>query len=136
MFRRAGVQVDVGQYLRVSPSTIILTFPELQVWALLIALPTSATQSLIKCDVFSISTKTSLGEASMEAMKTYIEYYVRTLEQRYDAFRSSLLAQEPSLLSLVKEHLKLERVAGSEIFPTRKEHGWSESFCKAEKSMY
>ncbi|KAF1995060.1 ISP domain-containing protein [Amniculicola lignicola CBS 123094] len=37
-------------------------------------------------------------------------------------------------LPILKAHLKLERLVGHEVFPSRKEEGKSDSFCRAEKS--
>lgn len=60
---------------------------------------------------------------------------MQDLEDRYAALKGSKPTDEPSILPLLKAHLKLERAAGTQILPGKRDEGRSASFCKAEKGM-
>jgi hypothetical protein len=129
--------------LQIGPSTTIILFPGISIWALLVTSPLSATQSKTSCNIFTASTTTTrIAEAfDIENLKLYFSSYVQSLEQNYrELLYQSPQTPEPPNVSLLhllclKKHLQLERAAGIHIFPAsqsgRREK--SETFCRAEK---
>ncbi|KAF2261448.1 ISP domain-containing protein, partial [Lojkania enalia] len=131
MFRRSPLNVDSGKMLYLAPSATVVAFPKSPMWATLTTLPGSATSCTIRCDVYS-SKPLALKSADVGALKAYFNNYKEALEQSYFELKTTSPTEQPSLLPHLKTHLKLERLAGREIFPGRKEEGRSESFCRAE----
>ncbi|KAF2117973.1 hypothetical protein BDV96DRAFT_685594 [Lophiotrema nucula] len=132
MFRRAPINLGSSKTLYLAPSTMLFAFPKANIWVSCTILPVSATQCTLKCDVFTMKTAI-IEDADVEALKIFITTHIHALEQHFDELKDVRPTDEPSLLPYLKAHLKLERLAGREIFPGRKEEGRSESFCKAEK---
>jgi hypothetical protein len=97
-------------------------------------LPVSAEKSAIKYDIFT-TTKEPLHSKDEEDLRSHLASHVQNLEERYAALKGSKPTKEPSILPVLKTHLKLERQAGTEILPGRRDEGMSASFCKAEKGM-
>lgn len=97
-------------------------------------LPVIAAECTVKCNVFtSDATSTELTVFDETAIKDYCNHFVYSTEQHYDSIKSSRGPQESAQLSLLKEHLRLERTSGHKIYPARKEDTSSLSFCKAEQ---
>ncbi|PSN64140.1 ISP domain-containing protein [Corynespora cassiicola Philippines] len=126
-------KVNVNNYrmLQLEPCSLIFVFPNSQIWGTLSALPLSADQCNVKCDLFS-GVHQALEDSEVEVLKTFFGAEVHALEKGYDALRAAPPKPAPSIYNLIKAHLSLERVLGREIMPGKKE-GKSESFCKAEK---
>lgn len=134
LFRPACIDLSGSDILYAGPAAIILAFPKAAIWGMMTALPVSATQCTMRCDIFSTNQDAKLDDVDMDSLKVRFQAIIRTLEQEYDAIKSLRPSEEPELLPTLKEHLKLERLAGMEVYPGRKEDNRSESFCKAEKS--
>jgi hypothetical protein len=97
------------------------------------ALPVSAGESRLRCDIFTTSQEKILNEDDEKALRTFFDGFMHDLEQRHSKFEVPLLSDVSPTYQEMKEHLKLERQAGRRIFPGRKDEGSSESFCRAEK---
>ena len=91
----------------------------------------------MKCDVYT-SDKTMAGLSDFEklALQDYCDEFVRAVERKYELLKSSVRPEEPPQLGVLKEHLRVERIAGHKIYPARKEDRTSQSFCKAEQRKY
>lgn len=128
---------DVGEYqtFMAAPKTIIFVFPKSSVWAMMTALPVSAAQSTIRCDIFS-KDGSSISHADEETLKQFFASRVQDLEQEYNAVKFIRFEGTPVQLPILKAHLRRERLAGREIFPGKREGGNSESFCRAEKRRF
>lgn len=135
VFRGPGFAVDGCHTFLADPTTVILVFPYSNIWATMTGLPVSASETTIRCDIFSRD-GLSLPPATEEALKLYTASQAQALQHLYDVVKSIRPTEEPAQVSLLKEHLRLERLAGCEIFPGRREEGRSEGFCKAEKRMF
>jgi hypothetical protein len=98
-------------------------------------MPLSGSQCTIKCDIFSTNTDCKLDDFDLEAFTAPFQAVVHALEQKFDSIKDSRPSEEPESLPILKEHLKLERLAGMDVYPGRKKDNHSESFCRAEKGM-
>src|SRR5205807_1782288 len=134
MFRRPGLDIDECQTLLAASNTIIFAFPKSSTWATMTALPVSASVTTVKCDIFSNGA--SLSFADEKTLRSYLASHIEALEHHYEATKFIRFEGTPEQLPLLKAHLRLERLAGQAIFPSKRTGGNSESFCKAEKRMF
>jgi hypothetical protein len=130
IFRRDSIDLCDSKVICLNPGTILVFFPAPGVWLTLLALPTSATRCKIKVDVFSHDEK-QLQKQDVDALKAYVEGTVRTLEVLHHELERSQV--DPHAVSELQTHLKMERLAGQEIFPTQGQVIMSDAFCRAEK---
>jgi hypothetical protein len=136
LFRESSLDPGNSKELHISPVTTVVAFSNTSLWALLTILPISASQSILKCDIYTSRQDDCLKIADEEALNRHCASLVDALEQRYTELElSSTNDLEPVELPLLKEHLKRERLAGTQLLPGRREDGRSESFCRAEKGM-
>ncbi|KAF2466873.1 ISP domain-containing protein, partial [Lindgomyces ingoldianus] len=131
MFRHRHLDLSESQVLQIAPTTTVISILNSPIWATLTRLPASAGRCTVMCDVFSTKA-VILDPVDQEALKSLFTSHINDLEQSYEAVKIIRPFQEPSLLPLLKAHLKLERLAGMEIFPGKQDGGKSESFCRAE----
>ena len=132
LFRRSRLDFSSIEVLHLTPATTVLVFPNSPLWIMLSTLSLSVEKSNVQCDIFT-TTKDSLHPKDEEDLRFYLASYIQDLEERYAALKGSKPTREPSLLPMLKAHLKLERLAGAEIQPGRRDEGTSASFCKAEQ---
>ncbi|ORY12213.1 Rieske [2Fe-2S] iron-sulfur domain-containing protein [Clohesyomyces aquaticus] len=132
MFRRPQLDVAGAKLVKVAPLTTVAMIPKCPLWLMLTTIPISAGQCTVKCDVFSTDA-TTLNKTDKEVLSSFVASHIHALEQSYEAVKIIRPFQEPLLLPLLKGHLKLERLAGMEIFPGKREEGKSEGFCRAER---
>jgi hypothetical protein len=134
LFRRSRLDFVGIEALHLTPATTIFVFPGNPLWVMLSILPISVEKSAIKYDIFT-TMKEPLHPKDEEYLRSHLASHVQDLEDRYAALKGSKPTKEPSILQTLKTHLKLERLAGTEILPGRRDEGMSASFCKAEKGM-
>lgn len=134
LFRGPNFESTGYQTFLATPSSVAFTFPKANVWALVTGLPASASETTLKIDVFGTRSAISPPPDLEEKLRDFFSSYVASLEQHYEKVKFIRYEQgEPDQLPLLKNHLRLERLAGREIFPGRRDEGNSESFCRAEK---
>ncbi|CAO2658552.1 Nn.00g062750.m01.CDS01 [Neocucurbitaria sp. VM-36] len=135
VFRRTCLDISNCQTLHVGSAVIIAAFRGSPIWAMITVLPaTSATQCILKCNVYtSDDTVDELTDPDKISIQDYCNHFVHFMEQQYDLIKLTGGPQEPSRLSQLKEHIRLERLAGHKIYPARKEDSRNQSFCKAEQ---
>lgn len=133
MFRRPSLDVSQCEMFHVAPAMIVLSFPGSSVWVMMTILPASAAKCVVKCDVFtSDDSRMAISETETKILKDYLDHVMQFFEQQYEALKL-VTPEEPPQYALLKDHVRLERLAGSRIYPTRRENKKSESFCKAEQ---
>ncbi|KAF2709249.1 ISP domain-containing protein [Pleomassaria siparia CBS 279.74] len=132
LFRRPRLDLGSTQTLQLTPITTVLVFPKSPIWVMLTTLPVSIEKCAIRCDVFS-TTKEALDRRDEQFLRALLDSRVQDLEERYSALKGSTPTEDSSVLPLLKAHLKLERLAGTKIFPERRDDSRSTSFCRAEK---
>lgn len=133
MFRRPSLDVSQCKMFHVEPAMIVLTFPGSSIWVMMTVLPASADKCVVKCDVFtSEDGRMAISEAETKILKDYLDHIVRFFEQQCEALKL-VDPKDPPQHAVLKDHVRLERLAGSRIYPTRRDDKKSESFCKAEQ---
>ncbi|KAF1849712.1 ISP domain-containing protein [Cucurbitaria berberidis CBS 394.84] len=133
-FSHTGIDFHKCQTLHVGPTAIIVSSRGYPIWVMITVLPASATHCTMKCDVYtSDASIPEVTSSDNDAIRNYCSRFVQSIEQQYDLIKSTNSPQQRPLLSLLKEHLRLERLAGRKLYPARKEDTQSQSFCKAEQ---
>jgi hypothetical protein len=136
MFRLPPMKLENSVCQFLAPATLIVVFPHSDIWVTLLALPFSTTRCTVKCNIYSNCLDKILNEADLDVTKSFLTSLITTLEDKYTAMKNSPLPlDETPILPLLKAHLKLEQLAGREIYPSKRDDKRSESFCKAEQSM-
>ncbi|OAL48527.1 ISP domain-containing protein [Pyrenochaeta sp. DS3sAY3a] len=130
---RPDLDVSKCEMLYVAPAMLILAFPDSTLWAMVTVLPASAGKCVVKCDVFtSDSAMTAQSDSDTRILEEYCNHIVHSFEEEYKRCRPKTSDNPPNYAQL-KEHVRLERLAGSRIYPARRQDKQSESFCKAEQ---
>ncbi|KAF2690624.1 ISP domain-containing protein [Lentithecium fluviatile CBS 122367] len=132
MFQRPCIDLSTFQTSFAAPVTILFAFPGWHIWATMTALPVSALQTTIKCNIYS-NDGNALTPTDETKFRDFFAARIMALEDHYAATKFIRFEGVPDQLPKLKAHLQLERRSGREIYPGKRESGNSESFCKAEK---
>ncbi|OCK80003.1 ISP domain-containing protein [Lepidopterella palustris CBS 459.81] len=132
MFRGTSDAIREDDKLSLSPLTTLKTIAKTPIWLSLTVFPISASQSSVRCDVYSKSSST-IKITLLTALEQDFLNWVNGLEQRYLELLSVPLSNEPAFLPLLKAHLRLEKMAGREILPGSRQEGRSSECWRAEQ---
>jgi len=135
MFRRPDIEPTIDETSVADPVATVFAFLGRNLWATMSALPVSALQTTIKCDVYS-KDGTPLSANDQNAFRSLFASEVTAMEDHYAATKFIRFEGVPDQLPELRAHLQLERRAGREIWPAKREGGNSKSFCKAEKRKF
>jgi hypothetical protein len=119
--------------------TTLRRVPGKSLWIMTIVEPVSATQTSIRCDVYS--SKPAAKTPGLEKIKEEFESNIKTLEQQFSAISTDTLTQTISampdsqhkILRQLENHSKLERKTGAQIFPAADEMSKGTNCGVAEK---
>lgn len=129
------LDVSKCEILHVAPAMLILAFPGSTLWVMVTVLPASAGKCVLKCDLFTSDTAmTTQSDSDSTILEEYCNHIVHFYESEYERCKPDS-PENPPRYAQLKEHVRLERLAGSRIYPARRQDKKSESFCKAEQCM-
>lgn len=134
-FRCARLDLTGSAMLVASDMTVVIAIPGTPVWGMMVGIPLSASRCTMRCDIFSTDDDYKLDDIGISDFKALVQTLIRDFEQNYNAMKNTRPLEEPKLSSILKDHLRLERLAGMDVHPSRKEENRSENFCRAEKGM-
>ncbi|KAF2840754.1 ISP domain-containing protein [Patellaria atrata CBS 101060] len=110
--------------LTVFPVTSIELIPNTPLWLLLTVLPSSASTSTVRCEVFTRrpGERYKVTPELLKSIQENVTSRVKGLEDTYAPLREEMVATEidesqTPILAMLREHIRLEQRAGREILP-------------------
>jgi hypothetical protein len=137
--RNGGVRKTSDTSLQIFPITTLRRIPGTCLWTLTVVEPMSATQTSVRCDVYSSKPKEKV--TGLDGIKTEFELGIKKLEENFSTLCADASPQtrivmrdaQHKILQQLEHHTKLERKTGTEIFPAADEMAKGNGCGVAEK---